>query len=83
MGNPLMSLINKKNMLYQLMSSQNPQLIVQDMIKKNPNLQQVWNQAQNLSQYNKEQVIEQICKEKGLNKDDVINQARSFGINIK
>lgn len=53
------------------------------MIKKNPNLQTAWNQAQQLASGNKEQVIEKICKEKGLSREQVISQARQFGINIK
>ena len=53
------------------------------MIKKNPNLQTAWNQAQQLATGNKEQAIEQICKERGLSREQVISQAQQFGINIK
>lgn len=66
-----------------MMMSKNPQQVVQDMIKKNPNLQQAWNQAQQLAMGNKEQAIEQICNAKGISKDEIISQAQNFGINIK
>lgn len=65
------------------MSCKNPQQMVQQMIKKNPNLQTAWNQAQQLATGNKEQTIEQICKERGLSREQVISQAQQFGINIK
>lgn len=65
------------------MSCKNPQQMVQQMIKKNPNLQAAWNQAQQLASGDKEQVIDKICKEKGLSREEVISQARQFGINIK
>lgn len=53
------------------------------MIKKNPNLQAAWNQAQQLASGNKEEVIEKICKEKGLSRDQVVSEAQKFGINIR
>lgn len=65
------------------MSCKNPQQMVQQMIKKNPNLQVAWNQAQQLATGNKEQVIDKICKEKGLSRDQVISEAQKFGINIR
>ena len=64
------------------MSCKNPQQIVQNMIKKNPNLQAAWTQAQQLASGNKEEVIEKICKEKGLSREQVISEARKYGINI-
>ena len=66
-----------------MMSSKNPQQMVQNMIKKNPELQTAWNQAQMLAKSNKEQAIEQICKARGLSREQVISQAQQFGINIK
>lgn len=57
--------------------------MVQSMIKKNPNLQAAWNQAQQLASGNKEEVIDKICKEKGLSRDQVISEAQKFGINIR
>ena len=61
----------------------NPQQMVQSMIKKNPNLQTAWNQAQQLASGNKEEVINKICKEKGLSREQVVSQAQQFGINIR
>ena len=61
----------------------NPQQMVQSMIKKNPNLQTAWNQAQQLASGNKEEVINKICKEKGLSREQVMSQAQQFGINIR
>lgn len=56
--------------------------MVQSMIKKNPNLQAAWTQAQQLASGNKEETIEKICKEKGLSREQVISEARKYGINI-
>lgn len=64
------------------MSCKNPQQMVQSMIKKNPNLQAAWTQAQQLASGNKEETIEKICKEKGLSREQVISEARKYGINI-
>lgn len=86
MANPLMNLMRKtagNNPLIELMSCKNPQQMVQSMIKKNPNLQAAWNQAQQLASGNKEEVIDKICKEKGLSRDQVVSEAQKFGINIR
>ena len=65
------------------MSCKNPQQMVQSMIKKNPSLQAAWNQAQQLASGNKEEVIEKICKEKGLSREQVVSEAQKLGINIR
>lgn len=62
--------------------SRNPNQAFQTLLKKNPNLQQYWQQAQMLASQNKADVVEYICKQKGLSKEQVINEARQYGINI-
>lgn len=62
--------------------SRNPNQAFQTLLKKNPNLQQYWQQAQMLASQNKTDAVEYICKQKGLSKEQVINEARQYGINI-
>lgn len=57
--------------------------MIQSLISQNPQLNQAWNMARQLSQYpNKQQIIQQIAQQKGMNVEEVKQQARNFGINI-
>lgn len=57
--------------------------MVENLLKQNPQLNDVWNMAQQLSQNNnKNEVLEQIAKQKGISPDEVREMANSFGINI-
>ena len=65
------------------MMAPNKQQIVQSLISQNPQLNSVWQMAQQMAQNpNKEQVIQQIAQQKGMSIEEVKNQARNFGINI-
>ena len=57
--------------------------MVQNLIKQNPQLNEAWEMAQQLSQKsNKQEVIEQLAKKKGMSVDEITQMARSYGINI-
>ena len=57
--------------------------IVENLIKQNPQLNNAWQMAQQLSQNgNKQEVINQIAKKKGVSVDEVKQMASQFGINI-
>ena len=57
--------------------------MVENLIKQNPQLNNAWQMAQQLSQNNnKQEVINQIAKQKGISCDDVKEMANKFGINI-
>ena len=57
--------------------------IVENLIKQNPQLNNAWQMAQQLSQNgNKQEVINQIAKQKGVSVDEVKQMASQFGINI-
>ena len=57
--------------------------MVENLIKQNPQLSNVWQMAQQLSQNNnKQEVINQIAKQKGISHDEVKEMANKFGINI-
>lgn len=57
--------------------------MVQSLIKQNPQLGSVWEMAQQLSQNNnKQEIIEQIAKQKGMSVDEIKKMAQSYGINI-
>lgn len=57
--------------------------MVENLIKQNPQLNNAWQIAQQLSQNNnKQEVINQIAKQKGINVDEVKQMASKIGINI-
>ena len=57
--------------------------MVENLIKQNPQLNNAWQMAQQLSQNtNKQEVINQIAKQKGISSDEVKEMANKFGINI-
>ena len=57
--------------------------MVENLIKQNPQLNNAWQMAQQLSQNtNKQEVINQIAKQKGISYDEVKQMANKFGINI-
>lgn len=57
--------------------------MVENLIKQNPQLNNAWQMAQQLSQNNnKQEVINQIAKQKGINVDEVKQMASKIGINI-
>ena len=57
--------------------------MVENLIKQNPQLNNAWQMAQQLSQNNnKQEVINQIAKQKGISTDEVKQMASQFGINL-
>ena len=57
--------------------------MVENLIKQNPQLNNAWQMAQQLSQNgNKQEVINQIAKQKGVSVDEVKQMASQFGINV-
>lgn len=57
--------------------------MVENLIKQNQQLNNAWQMAQQLSQNNnKQEVINQIAKQKGVSVDEVKQMASQFGINI-
>lgn len=57
--------------------------MVENLIKQNPQLNNAWQIAQQLSQNgNKQEVINQIAKQKGVSVDEVKQMASQFGINV-
>ena len=61
----------------------NKQQMIQSLINQNPQLNNMWQMAQQMAQNpNKEQVIQQIAQQKGMSVEEVKNQARQFGINV-
>lgn len=71
------------NILNQLMKANNPMAMIQNLLSQNPQYRQAWEMAQQLSRNNnKEQVIEQLAKSKGMTVEQVKDFARKNGINI-
>lgn len=57
--------------------------MVENLIKQNPQLSNAWQIAQQLSQNtNKQEVINQIAKQRGISVDEVKKMAGQFGINV-
>ena len=75
--------MNPMQMLSQIMKAPNKMAMVENLIKQNPQLNNAWQMAQQLSQNtNKQEVINQIAKQKGISSDEVKQMANKFGINI-
>lgn len=72
--------------IMQMMKSGNPQQIIQQMINNsqimsNPMAQNAMQMAQKGDSKGIEQMARNLCKEKGLNPDDVMNQIKgNFGM---
>ena len=57
--------------------------MVENLIKQNPQLSNAWQMAQQLSQNtNKQEVLNQIAKQRGISVDEVKKMASQFGINV-
>lgn len=57
--------------------------MMENLINQNPQLNNAWQMAQQLSQNeNKQEIINQIAKQKGVSVDEVKQIASQFGINI-
>ena len=58
-------------------------VMVENLVKQNPQMNNVWNIAKQLSQNgNKEEVLNKIAMQKGINLDEIKQMAKNFGINI-
>ena len=74
---------NQMAMFMQIMKAPNKMAMVENLIKQNPQLNNAWQMAQQLSQNgNKQEVINQIAKQKGVSVDEVKQMASQFGIKI-
>ena len=71
--NPVGNLAPLKNMLAILNSSQNPQVALQMLAQKNPQMAQVMNLV---GGRNPQEVFYEMCRQKGVNPDDILNQLR-------
>lgn len=57
--------------------------MIENLLKQNPQLNEAWQMAQQLSQNtNKQEVINQIAKQKGMSVDEIRQMAQNNGINI-
>lgn len=76
--------MNEQMMMFQqIMKAPNKIGMIENLIKKNPQLSNAWQMAQQLSSNtNKEEVVNQIAKQKGITVEDVKQMAKSYGINI-
>lgn len=72
--------------IFQMMMGSNPQQLVQQMmgdnqLMSNPMIKNAMSMAQSGNSKGIEQMARNLCKEKGINPDDVMKQIRSnFGI---
>lgn len=65
------------------MKAPNPMAMVQSLVAQNPQLNQMWQMAQQMAQNpNKEQVIQQLAQQKGVSVEQIKQEASKFGINI-
>ena len=70
-------------MFQQIMKAPNKVAIVENLIKQNPQMNNAWRMAQQLSQNgNKDEVLNQIAMQRGININELKQFAKNFGINI-
>lgn len=62
-----------KNMMQMLNGAQNPQAVLQMLAQKNPQMAQV---MQLVGGRNPQQVFYELCRQKGVNPDDILNQLK-------
>lgn len=62
-----------KNMIAMLNSAQNPQAVLQMLAQKNPQMAQV---MQLVGGRNPQDVFYELCRQKGVNPDDILNQLK-------
>lgn len=70
---PVGSLAPIKNMLAMLNSAQNPQAAFNMLAQKNPQIAQV---MQLVGGRNPQEVFYELCRQKGVNPDDILNQLK-------
>ena len=69
------------NILQMLMSGQNPQMVMQNIIRQNPQAQVVLNQMQE-SNMTPQQFVMQLAKQNNVNLGPMINMLRQRGYKI-
>ena len=62
-----------KNMMQMLNGAQNPQAVLQMLAQKNPQMAQV---MQLVGGRNPQEVFYEMCKQRGVNPDDILNQLK-------
>lgn len=66
-----------------MMKSGNPIGMMENLVKNNPQMQDAWNMAQQLSKNNnKEEVLQQIAQQKGVTVESLKEQITQLGFNI-
>ena len=70
-------------MMIQIMRSPNKKAMLQSLLKQNPQLNRTWQLAEQMaSNNNKQEVLNQIAQQKGLNINQINEMIKQFGINI-
>lgn len=66
------------------MKSKNPQAMIQNLAKSNPNIANAIPVVEEIMKTsgNKQEVIQKACEKAGINPEQVNNQLKSMGINI-
>lgn len=79
--------MNNNNELLNMFSAMirkggNPKIIAQEMLKSNPQAQELYQQMQNMaSGLSPREFALRYAKQNGINEQEVLNLARQFGIN--
>lgn len=76
--------MNALNLIKQLMASGNPNAMIQNLAKSNPNIANAIPVVEEIMKTsgNKQEVIQKACEKAGVNPEQVNNQLKSMGINI-
>lgn len=65
-----------KNLMYQVKNSQNPQMILQNIIMQNPNMQNVLN-LMRLNNASPQQIAQLLAQQKGVDLNNLIMELQS------
>lgn len=65
-----------KNLMYQVKNSQNPQMMLQNIIMQNPNMQNVLN-LMRMNNANPQQIAQLLAQQKGIDLNSLIMELQS------
>lgn len=76
--------MNNQTILFQILKSKNPQAMIQNLIKSNPNIAQAVPIVQEImkTSSSKREVIEKACQKANMDSKKVEEQLKSVGIEI-
>ena len=73
---------NPMQLIQMITKSNNPQMLMQSMLSKNPTFQRAMQMAQGKNPEELQQIAKNLCQQRGIDFNQAINQLESMGIKI-